>query len=161
MPRRQDEKEQPKRTNWPRRSLCAGITFGVGVAAFIDETVFHQLLHWRHFYDGSTLSLGLLSDGLVHAFSWVATVLGLVLAADAARRGALARRLAAGGVLLGAGAFQLYDGLVHHRLMRLHQIRYEVDLVAYGWTWNLVAVLLLAVSGWLLLPALRRRPGEA
>ena len=35
-------------------SITAGALMGVGVAAFIDETVFHQSLHWHHFYDKST-----------------------------------------------------------------------------------------------------------
>jgi len=34
-----------------------------GVAAFFDETVFHQLLHWHHCYDPSTTEVGLVSDG--------------------------------------------------------------------------------------------------
>ena len=141
------------------RSLWAGVLFGVGAAAFVDEAVFHQLLHWHHFYDRSTTDIGLVSDGLLHAFGWFTTVFGLVLAADAARRNILAKRVAGGGVLLGAGAFQLYDGLVHHKLMRLHQIRYEVEIAPYDWTWNVVAVLMLLAGCLLLLPVLRQ-PGR-
>ena len=53
-----------------RRTTISGALFGVGFAAFVDETVFHQLLHWHHFYDGSTSDAGLVSDGLFHAFGW-------------------------------------------------------------------------------------------
>jgi uncharacterized membrane protein len=52
----------------------------------------------------------------------------------------------AAGWLTGAGAFQLYDGLVQHKLMGLHQIRYGVDLRAYDVVWNVVAGLLLAAG---------------
>ena len=45
------------------RSVWSGVLIGVGIAAFVDETVFHQLLHWHHFYDKSTPSVGLVSDG--------------------------------------------------------------------------------------------------
>jgi hypothetical protein len=41
------------------------------------------------------------------------------------------------GCCLGAGSFQLYDGTVQHKLLRLHQIRYDVDLAPYDWTWNI------------------------
>lgn len=51
-------------------------------------------------------------------------------------------RSAWAGVLTGAGAFQLYDGTVQHKLLGLQQIRYAVDLTPYDWTWNIVAVLL-------------------
>ena len=70
-----------------RRLLLSGILFGVGVAAFVDEVVLHQLLHWHHFYDLSTAAVGLVSDGLFHAFGWFAAVAGLFLFADVRRRG--------------------------------------------------------------------------
>ena len=41
-----------------KRTIWSGVLAGVGLAAFIDETVFHQLLHWHHFYDKSTLAAG-------------------------------------------------------------------------------------------------------
>ncbi|MDD0164920.1 DUF2243 domain-containing protein, partial [Shigella flexneri] len=46
----------------PQRNLWSGILFGLGVAAFIDEVVFHQLLAWHHFYDKSSMAIGLVSD---------------------------------------------------------------------------------------------------
>ncbi|MBW8484134.1 DUF2243 domain-containing protein [Actinomadura parmotrematis] len=133
----------PSRAPARTRSIWAGVLVGVGFAAFVDETVFHQLLHWHHFYDKSTPAAGLVSDGLFHAFGWFAVVIGLVMVADLARRGGPARWALAGGVLLGAGGFQLYDGTVQHKLLRLHQIRYHVEIAPYDWTWNVIAVLLL------------------
>ena len=100
------------------RNTLSGVLFGIGVAAFIDETVFHQLLHWHHFYDKSTLEVGLVSDGLFHAFGWFATVAGLFLLADLRRRERLWWTRWIGGLLVGAGGFQLYDGTVQHKLMR-------------------------------------------
>ncbi|WP_235598378.1 DUF2243 domain-containing protein, partial [Heyndrickxia sporothermodurans] len=58
--------------NYSARNLLSGFLFGLGIAAFFDETVFHQLLRWHHFYDKSTTNIGLISDGLFHAFSWFA-----------------------------------------------------------------------------------------
>src|SRR3954463_3850475 len=121
------------------RSAGSGALAGVGLAAFLDEAVFHQLLHWHHFYDGGTPDVGLVSDGLFHAFGFVAVVAGLFLLADLRRRQALVVRRWVGGLRLGAGGFQLYDGLVQHKVFGLHQIRYGVDLVPYDLTWNLVA----------------------
>jgi len=118
-----------------RRSVLTGVLIGVGVAGFVDEVVFHQLLHWHHFYDRATSAAGLVSDGLFHAFSWTAVVVGLFLLADLHRRQAtVPRRVWAGG-LTGAGAFQLFDGLVHHKLLELHQVRYGVDLLPYDLAW--------------------------
>ncbi|MFD4254243.1 DUF2243 domain-containing protein [Amycolatopsis thermoflava] len=117
-----------------------------GPGAFADETVFHQLLHWHHFHDKSTSDAGLVPDGLFHAFGWSATVLGLVLVAGLRRRAALSGRALLGGILAGAGAFQLYDGTIQHKLLTLHQIRYHVDLVPCEWAWKVIAVALLAAG---------------
>ena len=62
-----------------------------------------------------------------------------------------------GGVLAAAGAFQLYDGVVQHKLLELHQIRYHVDVAPYDWAWNLIAVLLLGAGIALLVTARRSR----
>ena len=132
------------------RTLVAGLLLGLGTVAFIDETVFHQLLHWHHFYDRSTSDVGLVSDGLFHAFGWFATVAALFLLVDLVRGGAWARRRWLAGLLLGAGAFQLYDVTIQHKLLRLHQIGYGVGIAPYDWTWNLLAVAMLVVGGWLL-----------
>jgi len=128
------------------RGTRSGALVGVGVAAFVDETVFHQLLHWHHFYDRATSDVGLVSDGLFHAFGWFAVVAGLFWFAALQRGRELVSRRWFGGLALGAGAFQLYDGTVQHKLLRLHQIRYDVDLLAYDLTWNLVAALLVVAG---------------
>lgn len=55
-------------------------------------------------------------------------VAGLFLLADAHRRGGFVPKRWWGGLLLGAGGFQLYDGIVQHKLLGLHQIRYHVTI---------------------------------
>ncbi|MFZ3452608.1 DUF2243 domain-containing protein [Arthrobacter sp. 7Tela_A1] len=132
-----------------RRNLLSGVFVGIGIAAFVDEVVFHQLLQWHHFYDKSTTAAGLFSDGLFHAFGWFAVVAGLFLFADLRRHRALIPARWAGSVLLGTGGFQLYDGTVQHKLLTLHQIRYDVALLPYDLTWNIAAVLMLAAGAFL------------
>lgn len=140
------------------RNTVSGVLFGIGLAAFVDEVVFHQLLRWHHFYDRATTEVGLVSDGLFHAFGWFAVVASLFLFADLRRRDALWWTRWVAGVLLGAGGFQLYDGLVQHKLLGLHQIRYQVELLPYDLTWNLLAVALV-VGGAVLV--VRTRAGGA
>lgn len=133
-----------------QRNITSGVLFGIGLIAFIDEVVFHQLLHWHHFYDQSTLAIGLVSDGLFHAFSWFATIAGLFLLADLRRRRAFSPRRWWGGLLCGAGAFQLYDGTVQHKWMRIHQIRYVENVIVYDLIWNGIALALLGVGIYML-----------
>lgn len=129
-----------------RRSVWTGALIGAAVMAAVDEIVFHQILGWHHFYDRSTPAIALLSDGLLHAAELVMLVAGIFLIADLACRRALASRSAWGGFFLGAGAFQLFDGIVDHKILRLHQIRYGVDLLPYDLAWNIAGGLLLGLG---------------
>jgi len=129
-----------------KRNLWAGIFFGIGFVAFIDETVFHQLLHWHHFYDQSTTEIGLISDGLFHAFSWFATVMGLFMFADLRRKGIFSLKRWWGGSLIGSGGFQLYDGTIQHKLMRIHQIRYVDTVIVYDLVWNGIAIVMIMLG---------------
>lgn len=136
-----------------RRSLLAGALLGIGSAAFVDQVVFHQILHWHHFYDRSTSDAGLVSDGLLHAGEWLALVGGFFLFADLRRRATTVVHRVWAGILVGAGGFQVWDGLVHHKLLDLHEVRYGVDLLPYDLAWIGAGALALA-AGLILL----RRP---
>ncbi|WP_202080886.1 DUF2243 domain-containing protein [Caldalkalibacillus salinus] len=140
---------------WRKRNLWSGVLFGIGLIAFIDEAVFHQLLHWHHFYDRSTTEVGLVSDGLFHALSWFATIGGLFIFADLRRRQAWLPKRWLGGVLLGAGGFQLYDGIIHHKLMGVHQVRYVEDVFIYDVVWNATALAII-VAGLVLITRSKR-----
>ncbi|MGM9946087.1 MAG: DUF2243 domain-containing protein [Lysinibacillus sp.] len=134
-------------TNTRSLNFWAGIFFGLGAIAFIDETVFHQLLHWHHFYDKSTLAVGLISDGLFHAFSWFATVASLFMVAHLRKLRAWDKRRWIGAAVFGAGVFQLYDGIIQHKVFRLHQIRYDVEIFYYDLVWNVLAIFMILI-GW-------------
>jgi uncharacterized membrane protein len=146
----------------PRRSMAVCALIGAAVMAAVDEIVFHQILNWHHFYDRSTTGAGLLSDGLLHTAELLALVAGFFLYADLRRREALAPAHAWSGFFLGLGIFQLFDGIVDHKLLRLHQVRYGVDVTPYDWAWNIAGLILLLTGVALAVHAARRgRAGSA
>ncbi|GAK09836.1 OrfL2 protein [Geomicrobium sp. JCM 19038] len=132
-------------------NLWSGLLFGLGMVAFIDEVLFHQLLHWHHFYDKSTTDVGLVSDGLFHAFSWFSTIASLFMLAGLRKNHNFWLKRWLGGVFLGAGVFQLYDGVVQHKLMKIHQIRYVENVAVYDWIWGVVAVSMIILGSFLTL----------
>nr|WP_051517579.1 DUF2243 domain-containing protein [Stutzerimonas stutzeri] len=119
---------------------------GVGVMAAVDEIVFHQILAWHHFFDRSTLAVALLSDGLLHAAELLMLAAGGYLFVRLNRQQSVSRRHAWAGLLFGAGGFQLFDGIVDHKLLRLHQVRYVDDIWLYDLTWNGFGVMLLVIG---------------
>lgn len=141
----------------PRRSAWVCALIGAAITAAVDEIVFHQLLNWHHFYDRSTLAVGLVGDGLLHTAELLALVAGFTLWADLRRRGTLSPPHARAGLFLGMGGFQLFDGVVDHKVLRIHQVRYGVDLLPYDLAWNAAGVALLGVGAVL---AVRAGRGE-
>lgn len=135
-----------------RRSLVwIGVLLGIGLVASLDEIVFHQLLQWHNFYVDTDDYWRVFSDGLLHL---VTTAL---LGIGAARLWMDRELLAAAGnrsvliasMLFGGGGFQVFDGIVNHKLLRLHPVREDVgSLVFYDLAWNLGGLLLILI-GWL------------
>ncbi len=142
------------------RAWIAGLLLGVAIMAAADEIVFHQILAWHHFYDRSTPAIGLLSDGLLHAGELAIAVAGVFLLLDARRREGFRRAAVVTGLLVGAGLFQIFDGVVHHKLLRVHQVRYGVELLPYDLAWVGAGAVLLAV-GLVATALLTRRSGVA
>ncbi|MET4099082.1 putative membrane protein [Agrococcus sp. UYP10] len=149
--------ERVERSTTDRRLVLSGVLFGAGIAAsVVDLFVLHLLLQWHHFYDLSTTEVALAADGLFHAVAWGMTVAGLFLLADARRRDAVPWGRWTGAVLAGLGGFQLLDALVNHKLLGIHQVRYDVDLLPYDLAWTGSAAVLL-VAGLVVLWRTRRR----
>lgn len=139
------------------KSYWSAFLIGVAMMAGVDEIVFHQLLQWHHFYDNASRQVGLLSDGLLHAAELMALVAGFFLLADARRRNSFSRITAWAGFFVGTGLFQLWDGLIDHKVLRLHQVRYGVEILPYDIAWNAFGLVLLVTGVVLTVAAIRRR----
>jgi uncharacterized membrane protein len=138
-----------------RSLLWPAVLVGIGVAGSLDEIVLHQLLRWHHFYDLGSQAAGLIIDGVFHLGSTTVLAVGLVLLVQRWRAGSAPRRQGVAGILLGAGGFNLYDGIVQHKLLGLHQVRagapdnlpYDVAFVGVAAVVQLAGLLLLRAAG--------------
>jgi uncharacterized membrane protein len=141
-------------TSMARPPKAAGLALGVGLGGFVDGIVLHQILQWHHMVSSTesnpaTTLAGLerntLADGLFHAVTFLAVVVGIALlwrwsAQPTTRppsRGLLA------WVLVGWGAFNLADGVVNHHLLGLHHVREDVEAVL---VWDLAFLAVAAVQ---------------
>ncbi len=136
--------------------LWPGVLVGIGLAGTLDEVILHQLLGWHHFYDRSTPTAGLVSDGLFHLFSTAVLVIGIIQLVERRRTSPDPPRLALAGILLGAGAFNLYDGTIQHKLLGLHQVRAGApNNLPYDLAFLAIAAI-VALAGALLLRQVRQ-----
>ncbi len=110
-----------------RSVLFTGVLIGIGIVGFLDETIFHQLLQWHAFYWATDQHGRILSDGLFHLFSTLLLLWGLFRV----WRGRAHWRDASGpiiiaGILMGAGGFNFYDGIIQHAILHLHLVNEHV-----------------------------------
>jgi uncharacterized membrane protein len=66
--------------------------------------------------------------------------------ADSLRRRGFVPKRWWGALLIGAGGFELYDGIVQHKILKLHQIRDHVRIWLYDLTWNVLAAVLIIIG---------------
>lgn len=139
-------------------SLWAGVLLGIGVAGTLDGVILHEFLQWHNFYVHTTRFWRIFIDGAFHLFSGAMLLLGaLRLWALRGRIGQACGRALAAGIFLGAGGFNLYDGTIQHKVLRLHPVRERVpNQLPYDLAFNAVALLLL-LAGWLLWRGRARR----
>ncbi len=153
--------------NVPNNSslITAGILFGLGLGGFFDGIVLHEILQWHHMLTGigypdttvAGLKINTLADGFFHLGTYILTVGGLVVLSLALERGKLSwsSRIFGGALLMGAGIFNLVEGVIDHHLLGIHHVKPGPNELA--WDLGFLAVgALLAFIGWLLLGAGRR-----
>jgi uncharacterized membrane protein len=135
-----------------RDLLLNGIVVGIGLAGNLDQIVLHELLQWHNLYVHAGPFWRIFIDGLFHLTMVGVLAAGLGSVAAWARRHPQAWRpgTLAAGVLLGAGGFNLFDGTVNHKLLRLHQVREgAADLWVYDAVFIGLAAVVFAAGWWL------------
>jgi uncharacterized membrane protein len=137
-----------------QRALLASAIAGFGFSGLIDVLVIHQVLQWHHLLSGiypmttqEGLRTNVLADGLFSIGMVIITGIGLGLLWQSERRTdvPLAIRPLAGSALVGLGAFDLYDAIVDHAILGLHQPLSQGGQYNPHWT---VVSLLFIVAGY-------------
>lgn len=138
----------------PRGRLAPAVVLGVGLGAFVDGIVLHQVLGWHHILFAvhppdalPAMHMNVVWDGLFQAMAWLATTAGVVLLWQAGLRGdAPSGRRFAGGLLCGFAGFNLVEGVLDHHLLKLHNVREVTEPAAWNVGFLVVSALLLVVG---------------
>ena len=139
--------------------IVAAILLGLGQAGFFDGIVFHQLLQWHHMFTNiestdtiSGLELNTLGDGLFHLADWLFTLAGLVVLWLTVRRDNtnLSTSVFIGAFCIGAGLFNVVEGILSHHVLQIHHVKPGTHQLAYDLGFISAGILSIA-SGWLVL----------
>lgn len=115
-----------------RLFVSSGILLGVGFAGFFDGIVLHQILQWHHMLTSvrptdsvEDLAANTFWDGIFLMSASLFTVIGLVLFWQARQQGSLTQSVKrfVGALLVGAGGFNLIEGIIDHHLLGIHHVK--------------------------------------
>jgi uncharacterized membrane protein len=138
--------------------IIAGVFLGIGLGGFFDGIVLHQILQWHHMLSSvrpltttSNIDINMVWDGLFHAFDWIMTVIGVVLLWRAGRRDDVSwsSNLYFGSILIGAGLFNLVEGVIDHQILGIHHVKSGPN--QFAWDLGFLAVgALFILFGWIM-----------
>ncbi|WP_121742674.1 DUF2243 domain-containing protein [Natronorubrum halophilum] len=141
-------------TSTRRRLLLAGGAIGFGFGAVIDTVLFHLIFQTHHllsgYYDPYSLDglrTNVMFDGLflLATLGITAAGLGLLWVTVNGTAERFSTRYLVGWIVVGAGVFNVYDGIVDHYVLDLHNVVHGTE--AWNPPWIGVSLLLLAL-GW-------------
>lgn len=154
------------RTGIDRRITAAGLLLGIGLGGFVDGILLHQIFQWHNMLSAvvppdtlDNMRVNMLWDGIFHAFSWIVTLVGIILLWSAARDRIPVPSITvfAGLLLAGWGLFNLVEGIIDHHLLGIHHVRSVPNPLPWDIAFLLIGGLLFILLGWRLATRGQRR----
>jgi uncharacterized membrane protein len=143
-----------------QKDLCfrilPGFLIGASLAGFFDGILLHQILQWHHmicieshcvFSTVETLKQAQFYDGLFHAVMWLALLVGLIVFVNRLKVSVFNPSYFWGTILLGAGAFNVVEGVVNHHTLQIHHVRFGPGGAAWDFGYLLISAI-IALFGW-------------
>ncbi|WP_301169902.1 DUF2243 domain-containing protein [Brevibacillus nitrificans] len=130
-----------------KTTATGAFLFGVGMIGMLDGIVFHQILQWHSVNMHTDRFHQIMSDGLFHIFAtFIIFIAGFLLWKGNPKDKPTTFW---GSFFLGAGIFNLIEGIVSHHLLQVHHVKPGPNQVFYDISYDAFAVALLII-GWVI-----------
>src|SRR5690606_738709 len=109
----------------------ASTVMGIGIGGFIDGILFHQILQLHGMVSNKLpidtimgKAVNMFWDGIFHALTLTAVIIGFVLLIRLLKMRNInpSPKLAIGGAIGGWGIFNFFEGIIHHHIIKLHNV---------------------------------------
>ncbi|HEY8592045.1 MAG TPA: DUF2243 domain-containing protein [Sphingomicrobium sp.] len=129
---------------------------GIGLGGFFDGILLHQILQVHAMLSAklpldnmANMKTNMTADGLFHAVTWLATLVGVALLWKAVNRHIDVRPTGIGLVgymLAGWGWFNLIEGIIDHHILNLHHVIQALGQSIWDWLFLASGIVLIVVG---------------
>ncbi|MEO6549405.1 MAG: DUF2243 domain-containing protein [Ferruginibacter sp.] len=135
--------------------LAAGTLLGIGLGGFVDGIIFHQVLQLHSMLSAKlpqdnlvNVKVSMVWDGLFHAFTWVATAVGIRMLwhAGTISNCPWSGKMMWGALLIGWGTFNLVEGIIDHHLINIHHVVELLGTSIYDYIFLATGIILIGVG---------------
>lgn len=135
--------------------IAPGLFLGIGFSGFLDGIVLHQILQWHHMLSSvkptftiPNIDLNMVWDGLFHVFDLIMTATGVILLWRAGGRDDVAwsSHTFFGSMLIGAGLFDVVEGIIDHQILGIHHVKPGVNQLAWDMGFLAFGALLIVIG---------------
>src|SRR5690554_3719790 len=134
-----------------KRLTVGSFILGFGFMGAMDGVIYHQILQWHSVIMDTDRTGQIISDGIFHLVVTIALVIGGVYLWLAGNPKDLTKgiRYLVGGFLIGAGAFNLIEGVVNHHLLQIHRVKPgDPNALFYDLAFLALGLLLVLIGLW-------------
>jgi uncharacterized membrane protein len=139
-----------------RPVATAGIVLGIGLGGFFDGIFLHQI--WQvhamlsvklPLHTMENMKANMTADGVFHAVVLLATLIGIILLFNAAKRSDIifSDRVFYGAMLAGWGIFNVVEGIIDHHILEVHHVVERLGQSMWDWLFLGGSAVLIAI-GW-------------
>ncbi|WP_274652687.1 DUF2243 domain-containing protein [Paenibacillus humicola] len=129
------------------RTFWGAFWLGVGIVGMLDGIIFHQILQWHSVYMHTDRFHQIVSDGFFHLGVTVVVAIGAWLLWQSSpddfrhRAGTLGS-----GLFVGAGCFNLVEGVIDHHFLRIHHVRPGAYQMLYDLAYDAMAIIMIGIG---------------
>jgi len=136
----------------------AGIVLGIGLGGFVDGILLHQIWQVHAMLSAKVplttmknMHTNMTADGVFHAVVWAATLIGVIMLFNAAKRSEafFSDRVFYGSMLAGWGIFNVVEGVIDHHILEVHHVIERLGQSMWDWLFLASSVMLILI-GWMI-----------
>jgi len=139
-----------------RPVAASGTVLGIGLGGFVDGIFLHQI--WQvhamlsakvPLHTMENMKTNMTADGVFHAVVLLATLIGIIMLFNAAKRSEaiFSGRVFYGSMLAGWGTFNVVEGVIDHHILEVHHVVERLGQSMWDWLFLGLSVVLIVV-GW-------------